>query len=132
MFEDHYNKKNSALVEELFTPGVAIHTPDASMKGRDGAVALLQAYATAFPDFRLSMDDVLAAGDRVVVRYGFTGTHRGVLGNFAATGRHVSVSNAIGMYRVTSGQVAEAYITWDKYALLRQLGVLSASASVSA
>jgi hypothetical protein len=60
VIEDHWNAKNRALVPELFAPTVTIHTPDGVLNGLDGASALLQAYATAFPDFRLIIDDLVA------------------------------------------------------------------------
>ena len=58
IIEDHWNAKNHELVPELFAETVSIHTPDGVLKGLDGASTLLQAYATAFPDFRLSIDDL--------------------------------------------------------------------------
>ena len=51
LIEDHWNAKNHALVPELFAPTVSFYTPDGVLKGLDGASTLLQAYATAFPDF---------------------------------------------------------------------------------
>src|SRR5437016_13799784 len=79
LFEDHWNSKNAAVVSEFFAPTVSLHTPDGVLTGLDGASSLLQAYATAFPDFHLTIDDLVADGDKVVVRWTFTGTHRGPL-----------------------------------------------------
>lgn len=53
IFEDHWNKKNAALVGELFAPTVSLHTPDGVLTGLEGASLLLQTYQTAFPDFHL-------------------------------------------------------------------------------
>ena len=124
LIEDHWNAKNHALVPELFAATVSIHTPDGVLKGLDGASTLLQAYATAFPDFRLSIDDLVADGDKVAFRWTFNGTHRGPFGDIRASGKPVSVSNAIGILRLADGKVDEARLCWDKYALLQQLGVL--------
>ena len=60
LFEDHWNSKNAALLSELFAPTVSLHTPDGVLTGLDGASSLLQAYATAFPDFHLAIDEVVA------------------------------------------------------------------------
>jgi predicted ester cyclase len=84
LIEDHWNAKNPALVSELFAPTVTIHTPDGVLNGLDGASALLQAYATAFPDFRLVIDDLVADADKVAFRWTFNGTHRGPLANIPA------------------------------------------------
>ncbi len=129
VIEDHYNAKNAALVSELFAPTLRLQTPDGLISGLAGASGLLQAYATAFPDFHLTIDDLLAEGDKVVLRYTFTGTHRGPLGDTPATGKHVNLPNAIGIYRLTGGKVSEGHLAWDKYALLEQIGVLAPSSS---
>lgn len=128
ILEEHYNRKNAALASELFAPGVSLHTPDGVFTGLDGASALLQAYATAFPDFNLAIDELVAEADRVVVRYRFTGTNRGPLGDIPATGKRVNVADGIGIYRLAAGKVTQAHFAWDKYGLLQQLGVLPGGA----
>ena len=129
LFEDHWNAKNPALVSELFAPTVSLHTPDGALTGLEGASFLLQAYATAFPDFHLTIDDLVADGDKVVVRWTFTGTHRGPLADVPATGKRVNVPNGIAIYRLAGGKVGEGHFAWDKYALLQQLGVLATSSA---
>jgi steroid delta-isomerase-like uncharacterized protein len=129
LIEDHWNGKNGALARELFAPTVSLHTPDGVLTGVEEASFLLQAYATAFPDFRLAIDDVVAEGDEVVVRWTFTGTHRGPFADVPASGKQVSVPNAIGIFRLVADKVGEGHFAWNKYALLQQLGVLPASSS---
>jgi len=126
LIEDHWNAKNHELVSEIFAPTVAFHTPDGELKGFDGASTLLQAYATAFPDFRLTIDDIVAEGDKVAFRWTFAGTHRGPLGDIRATGKQVSVSNCVGIFRLAARKVDEANLSWNRYALLQQLGILPA------
>jgi SnoaL-like polyketide cyclase len=58
----------------------------------------LQAYATAFPDFRLVIDDLVADADKVAFRWTFNGTHRGPLADIRASGKQVSVSNNVGIF----------------------------------
>jgi predicted ester cyclase len=124
LYEEHWNARNTALVSELFAPTVSLLTPDGALTGLDGASFLLQAYATAFPDFRLAIDDVVAEGDKVVVRYKFTGTHQGPLGDIAASGKRVSLTNGFGIFRLVAGKVNEGHLAWDKYTLLQQVGAL--------
>ena len=124
IIEDHWNAKNHALVTEVFAPTVAFHTPDGELNGHDGASTLLQAYATAFPDFRLIIDDLVAEDDKVAFRWTFEGTHKGPFGEIRATGKRVSVSGCIGICRIDAGKVSEARMCWDKYALFQQLGLL--------
>jgi steroid delta-isomerase-like uncharacterized protein len=127
LIEDHWNAKNSAIVSDLFAPTVTIHTPDGVLNGLNGASTLLQAYATAFPDFRIITDDLVADADKVAVRWTFNGTHRGPLANIRASGNQVSLSNIVGIFRIADGKVNESHMCWDKYALLQQLGALPPS-----
>jgi predicted ester cyclase len=121
--EDHWNQKNGALVSDVFTSNVSIHTPDGSLAGHEGATLLLEMYATAFPDFRFSVDDLLADGDQVVLRYTFTGTQIGELAGIAPSGRPVLV-DGVGIYRMAADKCREVRLLWDKYALMQQIGVL--------
>src|SRR5258708_16419512 len=102
LMEDHWNAKNHALVSELFAPTISFYTPDGVLNGFDGASTLLQAYATAFPDFHLVVDDVVAEAEKVAFRCAFNGTHRGPFGDIRATGKRVSVSTPIAILRVAS------------------------------
>jgi len=88
----------------------------------------LSAYATAFPDYRLTTDDLLAEADRVTYRWTFTGTHKGPLAQIAPTGRKVSVQS-IGIARVAAGKASELNMVWDKYALMQQIGALASPAA---
>ena len=130
--EEHWNNKNAALVNELFASNVSLDTPDGALTGLEGASFLLQAYAAAFPDFQLSIDDLLADGNQVVLRWTFTGTHLGPLADIAASGRQVRVPRGIAIFRIAEGKVDQAYLAWDKYALLQQLGVLPMNSSAGA
>jgi steroid delta-isomerase-like uncharacterized protein len=121
--EDHWNEKNPALIGELFAPNCAFQTPDGALQGEDGARLLYNAYATAFPDFRLTTDDMLADGNKVVVRYTFTGTHSGPLAAVPASGKHANVQGIV-IFRLSGGKADEVHFLWDKFALLQQIGAL--------
>ncbi len=127
IIEEHWNNKNAELVSELFASNVSLDTPDGVLTGLEGASSLLQAYATAFPDFRLVTDDLFADGNEVVFRWTFTGTHSGPLAGTAASGRQVRVPRCIGIFRLDGGKVNEGHLAWDKYALLQQIGVIPMS-----
>ena len=129
---DHWNNKNAALVAELFASNVSLDTPDGTLTGLDGASALLQAYSTAFPDFQLSIDDLLADGNQVILRWTFTGTHLGPLADLPASGRQVRVPRGIAIFRIAGGKVDQGHLAWDKYALLQQLGVLPMKSAAGA
>lgn len=78
-------------------------------------------YRTAFPDVRITVDDVITAGDKVVLRWHSEGTHRGELAGLAPTGAHGSVTG-ISIDRWKDGKVVESWTEWDNLGLARQLG----------
>lgn len=79
---------------------------------------------TAFPDVRLSLHDVVAAGDRVAVRMTLSGTHQGEFMGIRATGRRVEYESSE-IYRIEGGLIAEEWICSDMMTLLSQLGEVS-------
>ena len=125
LVEEHWNNKNADIVGEIFTEDVTLDTPDGVLTGLEGASALLQAYATAFPDFHNHTDDLFAVGDQVVLRWTFEGTHRGPMAGISGSGKQAKVSRNIGVFRVNGGKVQQATLAWDKYSLFQQIGVIS-------
>ena len=75
----------------------------------------------------MTIDDLIAEGDKVAVRWTFEGTHRGPLAGIAATGNRVNVANGVAIYRIVGGKIAEGNFAWDKFELMQQLGVLPAA-----
>jgi steroid delta-isomerase-like uncharacterized protein len=93
--------------------------------GRESNRAFWAAFFTAFPDLTATMDDLVIAGDKVVGRFTYRGTHRGPLLGIPPTGRPVEM-HSIDIWRVADSQFAEH---WDELNLLevfQQLGVIPA------
>lgn len=132
LIEDHWNRKNHAMVGEVYAPTASLQTPDGPLTGLDGATFLLQAYATAFPDFHIAIDDVVAEGDEVVVRWTFVGTHQGPFMGVPATGKPINIPNGIGIFRLADGKVTAGHFAWNKYLVMQQIGVLPMGATEAA
>jgi steroid delta-isomerase-like uncharacterized protein len=79
-----------------------------------------QGYFDAFPDFHLEVQDMVAEGDRVAVRWTWTGTHQGDFMGAPATRKHVDGAG-MGLYRISGTLIAEQWVTEDMTALMRQL-----------
>ena len=124
IIEDYWNKKNPALAVELFAADCSWHIPGGELpRGVQGAAQLYGSYATAFPDFRLTIEDIVVEGDQVAVSYSFTGTNKGQLGAVPASGKRVTVP-AIAIFRLAGGKVTEARLVWDTLSLQQQIGAL--------
>ncbi len=113
-------------IDDFVAPDAAIRTPlpiDAT-----GPELLKQVWAMLFrvyPDIHLTVDDVIAEGDKVVARNTVTGTHRGEFMGVAPTGNSVTY-NEIFIFRFADGRVVETWGVVDVYAQMKQIGVIPA------
>ena len=83
------------------------------------------AIRSALPDARYEVDDLIAQGDRVVVRWRLLGTHQGAFRGIPPTGRSITLKG-IAIYRVEGGKLMERWVVSDLYGVLEESGVLSA------
>jgi steroid delta-isomerase-like uncharacterized protein len=75
----------------------------------------------AFPDFHVTMEDTIAAGDRVVLRWRAEMIHRGSFMGVEPTGRQVTVSG-VTILRYARGKIVQGWDHWDQLGLLAQIG----------
>lgn len=92
------------------------------LRGHDAWRRNAKVFFTAFPDFQLEEQDMFAAGDRVAVRFRFTGTHTGPFLGAAPTGRPVDYQS-YEFYRIANGKIAEEWICSDMQTILTQIGI---------
>lgn len=85
----------------------------------------------AFPDLELDVVEIIGEGDLVAAHALARGTHLGLFQGIPPTGRHCEL-RCTGIYRVESGRIAEAFVTWDTLSLMEQLGAVERVAAVSA
>lgn len=83
----------------------------------------MENFRSAFPDSRLIADEVIAEGDKVVIRWSFSGTHQGTLLNLPASGKTVKWTG-ITIYRIIDRKVVEERGEEDFLGFLRQIGVV--------
>jgi steroid delta-isomerase-like uncharacterized protein len=118
------NTGNLAMLDELVAPDYTEHSD--GFQGVEPFKQQLAAFRAAFPDLRVTVDEVLLAeGGRFASRTTVTGTHTGDLMGMPATGRHISVE-AVDIGRVENGQAKERWGGLNMYSMLTQLGVIPA------
>ena len=83
---------------------------------------------SAFPDFRIDVEDMLAEGDKVAVRIVLSGTHQGEFLGMPGSGRRFSAAG-IDIVRVRAGQVVEHWGVTDTLGMMQQLGALPAAST---
>jgi predicted ester cyclase len=80
-------------------------------------------FAEAFPDLRLTVEDVVSDGEKVAARVAFRGTHRGEFQGIAPTDKEVAFSS-MEFNRVVGGKVEEHWVELDLLGLMQQLGAI--------
>ena len=91
--------------------------------GLAGIEALVTQIRSAFPDYHEQIDELIVAGDKVIVRLTITATHRGDMPSIPATGRQVAFRD-VTVCRVENGKIAQQWGVSDMLTLYTQLGVV--------
>lgn len=116
----------SKTIDDMFMPDVIIRTPLPVQA--TGAQAIKEVFARlhhAFPDLRVTVEDLIEEGDKVVGRNSVRGTHQGDYMGLSPTGNQVSYNEII-IFRFADGRIAETWGVVDVLAQLRQLGAIPA------
>ena len=125
LIEELWNKDNLSVADELFAPAYEHNdasTPDVGC-GPESEKRRATFYRTAFPDFRLTIRDIIAEGEIVVARWTCRGTHKGDLDGIGPTGKQFNISG-VSIVRFADGKMVEGWINWDALGLMQQLGVV--------
>ena len=123
LVEEVINRGNTDLLSELVAADHVGHDPLGDHYGPEGVRIGVAELRSAFPDLRLSIEDIIADGDRVARRYTLRGTHRGPFMGLPATDQTI-VASGIAIDRVAEGRLVESWVSLDVLGLLRQLGAL--------
>lgn len=134
LLEETFNQGNLELIDQFVAPHAVNHDPAEpprlrELRGPEVLKRTVQMYRGAFPDVRITVDDVIAAGDKVVLRWHSEGTHRGELEGLAPTGVRGSVTG-ISIDQWKDGKVVESWTEWDNLGLARQLGAAPPAGSM--
>ena len=115
----------SQTIDEVFEPDVKQHTPF-EVTGRQALKEMVVARLyRAFPDLHITVEELIAEGDKVVEKDMVTGTHQGEYNGLPPTGKSVSY-NEIFIMRFVNGRIAEIWGVVDVFSQLRQLGMVQA------
>jgi steroid delta-isomerase-like uncharacterized protein len=126
-FVDEYvNQRNDAALEALVADDFICCVSGVASTASEGRAVWARrstSLQTAFPDFRITIDDLLAGDDKVVMRYRGHGTHRGPFGTAAPTNKAV-VYTGIMILRISNGKIAEEWTEYDSLGLMQQIGAI--------
>ncbi|MEO7665758.1 MAG: ester cyclase [Dehalococcoidia bacterium] len=131
VFEDVLNGRNLAALDELIATDYVEHNPLPGQ--RTGLDGIRDRYAMVLNAFNphFTIEDIVAEGDRVVLRWTNSGTHVGEFLGMPPTGKSYSIPG-IEIWRVKDGRLAEHWDVVDIFGQLQQLGLLPQPEGASA
>lgn len=123
-WDELYGHGRLDSIEEFVLDDVIAHEPDGDVRGVEELKQYLATYLAAFPDTSVTVEDVIAEGDKVVSRYKVRGTHQGTTDEYGPpTGKQV-VIDGITVYHFKGGKLAEMWDRYDNLAVMQQLGLM--------
>ena len=128
IFEELWNGKNRAVIDEVVSPDYIHHDVLSPDCGMDGYKQFVEQYLSAFPDLHMTIHDEIVAGDAIVTRWSASGTHDGDLLGQSRTGNPLSVTGST-IARVKNGKIVESWNNWDALGMMRQLGAIPREAT---
>jgi predicted ester cyclase len=115
--EEVWGKGNLDLIDELLAADFVDHSLPAGMDPSfAGAKRAVQGALDAFPDGRWTVEDVIAEGEKVVLRWKMDATHEHEFRGIAPVGKPVTVTG-ITILRIVGGKIVERWVNWDSLAL---------------
>lgn len=123
--EEVWNKGDAAAVDTYLAARYVVHhDPGDPWHGKTldsaGFKERLSASRTPFPDQRFSIQELIAEGDKVVMTWDWSGTHKGDLPGFPASGRKI-VMSGVTVYSFALGKIAGHWQIVDRLGVFQQL-----------
>ena len=114
IFEEVIPAGDTAAMRDLAAPDFLDHDPmPGQPAGAEGAEYVVSTMHTAHPDLRFTIDDLVAEGDRVTIRWTLHGTNTGPMLGRPPTGQQVELA-AIVIFRMADGRIAERWAAWNR------------------
>jgi steroid delta-isomerase-like uncharacterized protein len=120
-FEELWNQRNPAVLNELLDPAAVGETEGGRISGHAEFVDKLHTpLMGAFPDLRVTLEDIVAEGDNAAVRWTFEATHSGDTLGIPATNRRVKVSG-MSWLKCKNGRLVAGWDRWNSNGLMSYL-----------
>ena len=122
VIDEIVNKGNLSLADEVLASEYVYHFPTHDINGPEGFKEFVTTMRTAFPDLHVTIEDLIAEGDRVAARVIMQGTFKGELNGIAPTGKKLTFPEAV-FVRFENGIEVEATAYGNMASFNEQLGI---------
>ena len=126
--QEVFVKADEHAVDELTAPDFVPHSWPGVEPGVESLKQAQRRVAAGLEDARMTIEDVIAEGDKVAVRLISHGRHVGEFMGMPASGKEYDISE-IHIFRIADGKVAEHWRDADMLGMLRQLGAMPTPAA---
>ncbi len=135
VLEEFWHRGDERVLDELFSSDYVNHElSNPEVRGleeyKGWARAARAMWNTGLSNWRITVEDLVAEGDRVVKRFVLRGTHTGELLGVPATGNSIEM-RGMSLYHIANGKVREIYWTFDLFGLAQQIGALPAAGAAA-
>ena len=121
--DEAYNKRNLTIGDELLGTKVVLHVSNSEINGIEGWKQYAGSFLAGFSNIVISVNDIIAEGEKVVASWICHGIHSGELQGIAPTGKH-AMWRGIAIYRFAGGKIEEVWVWNDIWGIMRQLGAI--------
>ncbi len=122
-FDAWANRGDTAVADELIATNLVLRNPPAVINSLEDYKKGMAGFHKAFPDPRFTIDEPIADGDKVVVRWTLRGTQSGEYQGHPPTGKTIMVTG-ISLFRIADGKIQEITVNMDRLGMMEQLGWL--------
>ncbi len=123
ILEEFFSQGDLSKAEELFSSAIVVHDPDKELRGLEQIKQGITRLRTAFPDLHYIVEDMMAEGDKVIIRFTGQGTHRGEFRGIPPTDKNMTYTGII-ILQFVERKVVHYWAVSDVLRIFQQLGVM--------
>jgi predicted ester cyclase len=123
LIEEGFNQGKLGALDELCAPGFIEHQDGITPPTVDGLKGAIISLRTPFPDLNLTIEEIIASGDKTWARITGRGTHQGIFMGRPPTDKSFAIT-VIDICRFENDRIAEHWGVADRLSLMAQLGLL--------
>ena len=117
------NTQNLGSLDELMAANFVMHMHNQQTQGLKENKQIIEGEIKAFSDFHVTIEDIIAEGDKVWAYFTETGTHTGDYRGLAPTGNTL-LYTVVTIWRIIEDKIVEGWVVYDQTDFLRQLGAI--------
>ena len=123
LIEEGFNQGNLGVLNDVFAPNFVEHQDGFVPPNVEGVKGAIVSLCTAAPDLKLTIEEIIASGEKTWARIAARGTHRGLFMGRPATGRSFAIT-VIDICRFENSKIVEHWGVANRLSMMAQLGLL--------